>query len=118
MRLKIDRLMAINQHLSRETDRMNGLLTSFNGKITELSEGLHVKTLQVEQLSNHIQNREMGYLQLQDMLAGKDRLIIRLQDSIKAIDKQRGPSSCKASQVENAESAEIIHELSQKLKYK
>ncbi len=95
---------------------MNGLLTSFNGKITELSEGLHVKTLQVEQLSNHIQNREMGYLQLQDMLAGKDRLIIRLQDSIKAIEKQRGPSSC--SQVENAESAEIIHELSQKLKYK
>ena len=76
MRLKIDRLMAINQHLSRETDRMNGLLTSFNGKITELSEGLHVKTLQVEQLSNHIQNREMGYLQLQDML-GMDATLRR-----------------------------------------
>lgn len=109
MRLKIDRLLAINQHLSRETDRMNGLLSNINGKITELSDDLHVKTLQVEQLSNHIQNREMGYLQLQDMLTGKDRLIVRLQDSIKAIEKQRSPTSCKVSQMENAESAEIIH---------
>lgn len=60
----------------------------------------------------------MSYQQLQDMLAGKDRLILRLQESIRAIEKQKSPMSCKVSSVDNGESAEIIHELNQKLKYK
>lgn len=55
---------------------------------------------------------------MEEALKGKDRMIIRLQETIKALEKQRFIGNSRINLGEAADSTSLIHELTQKLKYK
>jgi hypothetical protein len=55
---------------------------------------------------------------MEEALKGKDRMIFRLQETIKALEKQRFIATSRIKPEEAADCASLIHELTQKLKYK
>lgn len=54
---KIKTYLAINHHLTKENQRLSNLVDHINSKVASLTEDLRQKTIQIEQLSKHLQYR-------------------------------------------------------------